>query len=86
MGTLLGMKLSDIEKVVYYARHVVLEDWKDGDGKVKYKARQLLTDRGTTRPKKRPKAKWRWASAPAPFASCWKKSTSKKTRPKSAPN
>ena len=44
IGTLLGMKLSDIEKVVYYARYIVLEDWKDADGKVKYKARQLLTD------------------------------------------
>jgi DNA-directed RNA polymerase subunit beta' len=43
MGTLLNLKLSDIEKVVYYARHVVLEDWKDSDGKVKYKARQLLS-------------------------------------------
>lgn len=43
MGTLLNLKLSDIEKVVYYARHIVLEDWKDGDGKVKYKARQLLS-------------------------------------------
>jgi len=44
IGTLLGMKLSDIEKVVYYARYTVLEEYKDGDGKVKYKARQLLTD------------------------------------------
>ncbi|HNC74078.1 MAG TPA: DNA-directed RNA polymerase subunit beta', partial [Elusimicrobiota bacterium] len=44
MGTLLNLKLSDLEKVVYYARHIVLEDWKDADGKAKYKARQLLTD------------------------------------------
>ncbi len=44
MGTLLSLKLSDLEKVVYYARHIVLEEWKDGDGKVKFKARQLLAD------------------------------------------
>ncbi len=43
-GTLLNLKLSDLEKVVYYARYIVLEDYKDADGKVKYKARQLLSD------------------------------------------
>jgi DNA-directed RNA polymerase subunit beta' len=41
-GNVLNLKLSDIEKVVYYARHVVLEDWKDRR-KVKYKARQLFS-------------------------------------------
>jgi len=44
IGTLLNLKLSDLEKVVYYARYIVLEDYKDGDGKVRYKARQLLSD------------------------------------------
>src|SRR5688572_5620357 len=43
IGTLLNLKLSDIEKVIYCAKYVVLEDWKDGDGKLKYKARQLLS-------------------------------------------
>jgi DNA-directed RNA polymerase beta' subunit len=57
MGTLLGMKLSDIEKVVYYARHVVLEDFKDGDGKAKYKARQLLTDEEHHKAKEETKGK-----------------------------
>ncbi|MGQ0645355.1 MAG: DNA-directed RNA polymerase subunit beta' [Elusimicrobiota bacterium] len=44
IGTLLNLKLSDLERVVYYARYVVLEDFKDADGKVRYKARQLLSD------------------------------------------
>ncbi len=44
IGTLLNLKLSDLERVVYYARYIVLEDFKDGDGKVKYKARQILSD------------------------------------------
>lgn len=57
MGTLLGMKLSDIEKVVYYARHAVLEDFKDADGKVKYKARQLLTDEEVHKAKEETKGK-----------------------------
>ncbi len=44
IGTLLNLKLSEIEKVVYYARHIVIEDCKDPDGKILYKMRQLLTD------------------------------------------
>jgi DNA-directed RNA polymerase subunit beta' len=44
IGTLLNLKLSDIEKVVYYARYIVQEDWKDADGKLKFKLKQLLTD------------------------------------------
>jgi DNA-directed RNA polymerase subunit beta' len=44
IGTLLDLKLSDVEKVVYYARYVVMEDFKDADGKLRWKARQLLSD------------------------------------------
>ena len=44
IGTLLNLKLSDLERVVYYARYIVLEDYKDADGKVRYKARQLFSD------------------------------------------
>jgi DNA-directed RNA polymerase subunit beta' len=44
IGTLLNLKLSDLERVVYYARYIVLEDYKDADGKLKFKARQLLSD------------------------------------------
>jgi DNA-directed RNA polymerase subunit beta' len=44
IATLLNLKLSDIEKVVYYARYIVLEDYKDAEGKVRYRTRQLLSD------------------------------------------
>ncbi|MCB4756820.1 MAG: DNA-directed RNA polymerase subunit beta' [Elusimicrobia bacterium] len=44
IGTLLGMRLTDLEKVIYYARYIVLEDAKSDDGKVKYAAKTLLTD------------------------------------------
>jgi DNA-directed RNA polymerase subunit beta' len=44
IGTLLNMKLSDLERVIYYARYIVLEDFKDAEGRVKFKARQLFTD------------------------------------------
>ena len=44
IGTLLGMRLTDLEKVVYYARYVVIEDLKGEDGKIKFAARALLTD------------------------------------------
>lgn len=44
IGTLLGLRLTDLEKVTYYARYIVLEDFKDEDGKVKYASRTLLSD------------------------------------------
>jgi len=44
IATLLGMKISDLERVVYYARYIVLEDFKDTDGKVLFSAQQLLTE------------------------------------------
>lgn len=44
VGTLLGMRLTDLEKIIYYARYVVIEDLKNEDGKVIYNAKALLTD------------------------------------------
>jgi SNF2 family DNA or RNA helicase len=44
IGSLLGIRLTDLEKIVYYARYVVLEDLKGEDGKVKYASRTLLSD------------------------------------------
>jgi len=44
IATLLNMKISDLERVVYYARYIVLEDFKDTDGKILYDAQQLLTE------------------------------------------
>jgi len=44
MGTLLNIKISDLEKVVYYARYIVLEDFKDIDNKVLFEEKQLLSE------------------------------------------
>src|SRR5579864_5783742 len=44
VATLLNMKISDLERVVYYARYIVLEDFKDTDGKILFTAQQLLTE------------------------------------------
>ena len=44
IGTLLGLRLTDLEKIIYYARYVVLEDIKDENGKVKWDARELISD------------------------------------------
>ena len=44
VATLLNMKISDLERVVYYARYIVLEDFKDTDNKVLFSAQQLLTE------------------------------------------
>ncbi len=44
IGSLLGIRLTDLEKICYYARFVVLEDIKSEDGKVKFPAKTLLTD------------------------------------------
>ena len=34
IGAILDMKLADLERVVYYARYIVLEDFRNPDGKV----------------------------------------------------
>src|SRR5580765_6389362 len=44
VATLLNMKISDLERVVYYARYIVLEEFKDTDNKVLYNETQLLTE------------------------------------------
>jgi len=44
VATLLNMKISDLERVVYYARYIVLEDFKDTDNKILFNAQQLLTE------------------------------------------
>ena len=44
VATLLNMKVSDLERVVYYARYMVLEDFKDTDNKILFTATQLLTE------------------------------------------
>src|SRR5438067_259490 len=44
VGALLDMKLADIERITYYARYVVLEDFRNPDGKIVYHERQLLTE------------------------------------------
>src|SRR5213595_2504160 len=44
IGTLLNIKISDLERVVYYARYIVLEDFKDTDNKILYNETQLLTE------------------------------------------
>ncbi|MBI4055662.1 MAG: DNA-directed RNA polymerase subunit beta' [Elusimicrobia bacterium] len=44
VGTVLNLRLSDLERVVYYARYVVLEDLTNSSGKVIFKAKDLLTE------------------------------------------
>ena len=44
IATLLNIKISELERVVYYARYIVLEDFKDVDNKVLFNAQQLLTE------------------------------------------
>jgi DNA-directed RNA polymerase subunit beta' len=44
IATLLNMKISDLERVVYYARYIVLEDFKDTDNKILFNSQQLLTE------------------------------------------
>jgi len=44
IATLLGMKMGDVEKVIYYTRYIVLEDLKDSQGKVILEKKQLLNE------------------------------------------
>ena len=44
IGIVLNMKTSDLERVVYYAMYVVLEDLVDNSGSTVYKATDLLSE------------------------------------------
>ena len=44
IGIILNMKLSDLERVIYYTRYLVLEDLKDSNGKTVLKATQLISE------------------------------------------
>src|SRR5262245_34852512 len=44
IGALLDMKISDLERIAYYAKYVVLEDLRNADGKVIFYEKQLLSD------------------------------------------
>src|SRR5439155_13013168 len=44
VATLLNMKISDLERVLYYARYMVQEEFKDTDNKILFNATQLLTE------------------------------------------
>ena len=41
VGIVLNMKTSDLERVVYYAQYIVLEDLQDSSGRTVYKAGDL---------------------------------------------
>ncbi|OGS03477.1 MAG: DNA-directed RNA polymerase subunit beta' [Elusimicrobia bacterium RIFOXYA1_FULL_47_7] len=44
IGIILNMKMSDLERVIYYTRYLVLEDLKDSTGKVVLRSTQLITE------------------------------------------
>ncbi|OGR87552.1 MAG: DNA-directed RNA polymerase subunit beta' [Elusimicrobia bacterium RIFCSPHIGHO2_02_FULL_57_9] len=44
IGIVLNMRTSDLERVVYYAMYIVLEDLIDADGRTVYKACDLLSE------------------------------------------
>jgi DNA-directed RNA polymerase subunit beta' len=44
IGIMLNMKLTDLERVIYYTRYLVLEDLKDASGKTVLKETQLITE------------------------------------------
>ncbi len=44
IGILLNMKLTDLERVIYYTRYLVMEDLKDASGKMVLKETQLITE------------------------------------------
>ena len=41
---MLNMKMTDLERVIYYTRYLVLEDLKDSSGKTVLKETQLITE------------------------------------------
>src|SRR3989339_320660 len=44
IGIILNMKMSDLERVIYYTRYLVLEDLKDSTCKVVLRSTQLITE------------------------------------------
>jgi DNA-directed RNA polymerase subunit beta' len=44
VGIILDMKTSDLERVVYYAQYIVLEDLQDNSGRTVYKSGDLLNE------------------------------------------
>ena len=44
IGIVLNMKTSDLERVIYYAMYIVLEDLVDANGRTVYKATDLLSE------------------------------------------
>ena len=44
VGIMLNMKMTDLERVIYYTRYLVLEDVKDSSGKTILKETQLITE------------------------------------------
>jgi DNA-directed RNA polymerase subunit beta' len=44
VGIVLDMKTSDLERVVYYAQYIVLEDLQDSSGRIIYKQGDLLNE------------------------------------------
>ncbi|MBN1621477.1 MAG: DNA-directed RNA polymerase subunit beta' [Endomicrobiales bacterium] len=44
IGIMLNMKMTDLERVIYYTRYIVMDDFKDSSGKTVLKATQLLTE------------------------------------------
>src|SRR5215813_6767837 len=44
IGIVLNMKTSDLERVIYYAMYIVLEDLVDSTGRTVYKACDLLSE------------------------------------------
>ncbi len=44
IGALLDLRLSELERIVYYAKYVVLEDFRNPDGKIIFYQKQLLSD------------------------------------------
>ena len=44
IGIVLNMKTSDLERVIYYAMYIVLEDLIDANGRTVYKATDLLSE------------------------------------------
>ncbi|MBI5629341.1 MAG: DNA-directed RNA polymerase subunit beta' [Elusimicrobia bacterium] len=44
IGIVLDMKTSDLERIIYYAMYVVLEDIYDSSGRLVYKAKDLLSE------------------------------------------
>ena len=44
IGIMLNMRMTDLERVIYYTRYLVLEDLKDSSGKTILKETQLITE------------------------------------------